>query len=171
MRGISAPCPIKALVRPSRAPSEEAPKSGQYGIDESYGKVQGSAEEGCHGIGGTSGVSQEDTIKGRLWKEILGRSLGSHDAAELASGMFHGNGSRQEPTRLQAISCTRQDGALSLLIEHSSRHWHDPFARAKKYSLPRSEREKRTKLQFEPSSNGHNNGEGATLQQPPSTQE
>ena len=37
-------------------------------------------------------VSQEDTIEGPLVKETLGRSLGSHDAAELVRGMCHGNG-------------------------------------------------------------------------------
>ena len=53
------------------------------------------------------GVSQEDTMKGPLWRETLGRSLGSHDAAELVGGMCHGNGCRQETTRLHAISCTK----------------------------------------------------------------
>ena len=53
------------------------------------------------------GVSQEDTMEGPLWWETLGRSLGSHDAAELVGGMCHGNGSRQKTTRLHAISCTK----------------------------------------------------------------
>ena len=53
------------------------------------------------------GGSQEDTMEGPLWRETLGRSLGSHDAAELVGGMCHGNGCRQETTRLHAISCTR----------------------------------------------------------------
>ena len=53
------------------------------------------------------GVLQEDTMEGPMWKGALGRSLGSHDAAELVSGMCHGNGRRQETTRLHAISCTR----------------------------------------------------------------
>ena len=39
-------------------------------------------------------VSQEDTMEGPLWRETLGRSLGSHDAAELVGGMCHGNGCR-----------------------------------------------------------------------------
>ena len=42
-----------------------------------------------------------------MWREILGRSLGSHDAAELICGMCHGNGCRQQTTRLHAISCTK----------------------------------------------------------------
>ena len=42
-----------------------------------------------------------------LWRETLGRSLGSHDATELVGGMCHGNGCRQATTRLHAISCTK----------------------------------------------------------------
>ena len=52
------------------------------------------------------GSSQEDTMEGPLWRETLGRSLGLHDATELVGGMCHGNGCRQETTRLHAISCT-----------------------------------------------------------------
>ena len=54
MRGNYAPCSITALARPPRALWEEAPagspKLGKHGNEESYGKVQGSAGEGCHGI-------------------------------------------------------------------------------------------------------------------------
>ena len=42
--------------------------------------------------------------------ECLGFSqegLGSHDATELVGGMCHGNGCRQETTRLHAISCSK----------------------------------------------------------------
>ena len=53
------------------------------------------------------GFSQEDTMEGRLWRETLGRSLGSHDATELVGGMCNGNGCRQETTRLHAISCSK----------------------------------------------------------------
>ena len=61
------------------------------------------------GVGGVCvGVfSQEDTMEGPLWRETLGRSLGSHDATELVGGMCHGNGCRQETTRLHAISCSK----------------------------------------------------------------
>ena len=52
------------------------------------------------------GFSQEDTMEGPLWRETLGRSLGSHDATEPVRGMCHGNGCRQATTRLHAISCT-----------------------------------------------------------------
>ena len=45
---------IKVFARPARAPWEEAPtrppKSGHYDIEESKGKVQGSAREGRYGI-------------------------------------------------------------------------------------------------------------------------
>ena len=53
------------------------------------------------------GVSQEGTMEGPLWKETFGRSLGSHGATELVGGMCHGNGCRQETTRLYATSCTK----------------------------------------------------------------
>ena len=53
------------------------------------------------------GVSQEDTMEGLLWRETLGRSLESHDAAELVSRVYHGSGCRQETTRLHATSCTK----------------------------------------------------------------
>ena len=53
------------------------------------------------------GFSQEDTMEGPLWRETLGRSLGSHDATEPVGGMCHGNGCRQETTRQHAISCSK----------------------------------------------------------------
>ena len=46
-------------------------------------------------------------MEGPLWRETLGRTLGSHDAAELVGVMCHGNGCQQETTRLHAISCTK----------------------------------------------------------------
>ena len=46
-------------------------------------------------------------MEGLLWRETLGRSLGSHDAAELVGGMCHGNGCQQKTTHLHAISCTK----------------------------------------------------------------
>ena len=53
------------------------------------------------------GVSKEDTMEDPQWRENLGRSLGSHDVAELAGGVCHGNDCRQETSRLHAISCTK----------------------------------------------------------------
>ena len=122
---------IKALARPPRTPWEKAParspNPGKYGNEESYGKVQESAGEGRHGIFVEClGVSQEDTIEDPLWREAIGRSLGSHDAAELVGGMCHGNGCRQETTRLHAISCTKT-GSSS--ITHN-RVLHQALARS-----------------------------------------
>ena len=135
MRRSCTSRPIKALARPPHTPWEEAPSRSpnlrKYDNEESYGKVQGSAEEGCHGICGMPGVSQKGTMEGPLWRETLGRSLGSHDAAELVGGMCHGNGCRQETTRLQTIFAQRRDGALSLTIGCSTRPWLDPFERVK----------------------------------------
>ena len=53
------------------------------------------------------GFSQEDTMEGPLWRETLGRSLGSYNATEPVGGMCHGSGCRQATTRLRAISCTK----------------------------------------------------------------
>ena len=111
MRGSCTSRPIKALTRPPRTLWEEAPTRSpnprKYHNEESYGKVQGSVGEGRHGICGMPGVSQEDTMEAPLWRETLGRSLGSHDATELVGEMCHGNGCWQKNTRLHAISCTK----------------------------------------------------------------
>ena len=37
----------------------------------------------------------------------LRQEPGSHDATELVGGICHGNGCRQEITRLHAVSCTK----------------------------------------------------------------
>ena len=68
---------------------------------------RGAREKGAMAFVECLGFSQEDTMEGPLWRETLGRSLGSHDATEPVGGMCHGNGCRQETTRLQAISCTK----------------------------------------------------------------
>ena len=70
-------------------------------------RFRGAREKGAMAFVESLGVSQEDTIEGPLWRETLGRSLGSHDAAELVGVMCHGNGCRQETTRLHATSCTK----------------------------------------------------------------
>ena len=70
-------------------------------------RFRGAREKGAMAFVECLGGSQEDTMEGPLGRETLGRSLGSHDAAELVGGMCHGNGCRQETTRLHAISCTR----------------------------------------------------------------
>ena len=85
-------------------------KPGQHDNEESHGKDQGSPGKRRHGIWGMPGVLQEDTIEGPLKRETLGKSLGSHDAAERVGVMCHGNGCRQEPTRLNAIHILHKDG-------------------------------------------------------------
>ena len=72
-------------------------------------RFRGAREKGAMAFVECLGGSQEDTMEGPLWRETLGRSLGSHDAAEPVGGMCHGNGCRQETTRLHAISCTRTE--------------------------------------------------------------
>ena len=67
----------------------------------------GAQEKGVMAFVECLGFSQEDTIEGPLWRETLGRSLGSHDVTELVGGMCQGNGCRQETTRLHAISCSK----------------------------------------------------------------
>ena len=72
-------------------------------------RFRGAREKGVIAFEECLGVSQEDTMEDPLRREPLGRrSLGLHDAAELVDGMCHGNGCRQETTRLHhAISCTK----------------------------------------------------------------
>ena len=70
-------------------------------------RFRGAREKGAMAFVECLGFSQEDTMEGPLWRKTLGRSLGSHDATELVGGMCHGNGCRQETTRLHAISCSK----------------------------------------------------------------
>ena len=70
-------------------------------------RFRGAREKGAMSFVECLGFSQEDTMEGPLWRETLGRSLGSHDATEPVGGMCHGNGCRQETTRLHAISYTK----------------------------------------------------------------
>ena len=70
-------------------------------------RFRGAQEKGAMAFVECLGFSQEDTMEGPLRRETLGTSLGSHDATELVGGMCHGNGCRQETTRLHAISCSK----------------------------------------------------------------
>ena len=70
-------------------------------------RFRGAREKGAMAFVECLGFSQEDTMEGPLWRETLGRSLGSHDATELVGGMCNGNGCRQETTRLHARSCSK----------------------------------------------------------------
>ena len=72
-------------------------------------RFRGTREKGAMTFVECLGFSQEDTMEGPLWRKTLGRSLGSHDATELVGGMCHGNGCRQETTRLHAISCSKTE--------------------------------------------------------------
>ena len=143
MRGSCTPCPIKALARTPRATRKEAParspKLGKYGNEESYGKVQGSAGEGRHGICGMPGGLAKNTMEGPLWRETLGRSLGLHDAAELVGGMCHDNGCRHARNHRPPRHILHKKNTIGC----STRHWLDPFERAKSslllkiHALPR----------------------------------
>ena len=70
-------------------------------------RFRGAREKGAMAFVEWLEFSQEDTMEGPLWRATLGRSLGSHDATELVGGMCHGNGCRQETTRLHATSCSK----------------------------------------------------------------
>ena len=75
-------------------------------------RSRGAREKGAMAFVKNLGFSQVDTMESPLWRETLGRSLGSHESAELVGGMCHGNGCLQEIPRLHAISCTKT-GELS----------------------------------------------------------
>ena len=70
-------------------------------------RFRGTREKGDMAFVECLGFSQEDTMEGPLRRETLGGSLGSHDTTEFVGGMCHGNGYRQETTRLHAIFCSR----------------------------------------------------------------
>ena len=55
-------------------------------------RFRGAREKGVMAFVECLGFLHEDTMKGSLSTETLGRSLGSHDATELVGGMCHGNG-------------------------------------------------------------------------------
>ena len=57
-------------------------------------RFRGAREKGDMALVECLGFSQEDTMEGSLWRETLGRSLGSPDATENVGGMCHGNGCR-----------------------------------------------------------------------------
>ena len=76
-------------------------------MERAMGRFRGAREKGAMAFLACLGVSQEDTMEGFLWSEILGRSLGSPDTAERVGGMRHGNSYRKETTHLHAISCAK----------------------------------------------------------------
>ena len=89
-------------------------------------RFRGAREKGAMAFVECLGFSQEDTMEGPLWRETLGRSLGSHDATERVGGMCHRNCCRQETTRLHATS-SRKTGCSSLT---HNRMLHQALARS-----------------------------------------
>ena len=83
-------------------------------------RFRGAREKGAMSFVECLGFSQEDTMAGPLWRETLGRSVGSHDATELVGRMRHGNGCRQETTRLHAISCSKTGWSSTHTVGRSS---------------------------------------------------
>ena len=77
------------------------------------------------------GFSQEDTMEGPLWRETLGRSLGSHDATELVGDVSWQWLPAEKPPASTPYLAQRRDGALSPTIGCSNRHWPGPFVRVK----------------------------------------
>ena len=112
MRGSCTSRPIKALARPPHAHCgkkllQDLQTQESAAMKRAMVRFRGAREKGAMAFVECLGFSQEDTMEGPLWRETLGRSVGSHDATELVGGMCHGNGCRQETTRLHAISCTK----------------------------------------------------------------
>ena len=48
-----------------------------------------------------------DTMEPSLWRETLGRCLGSHDRCDPIGGMCHGAGCQQVTTRLHTLACPK----------------------------------------------------------------
>ena len=86
---------------------EDIRNQDNYTMKRAMVQFRGAREKGAMAFVECLGVSREDTMEGSLWRETLGRSLGSHDAVEPIGGTCHGNGCRKETTRLHAISCTK----------------------------------------------------------------
>ena len=139
-------------------------------------RFRGAWEKGVMAIVECLGVSQEDTMEGPLWRETLGRSLGSHDAAEFVGGMYRGNGFRQETTRLHAISCTKT-GWSSLTYNRVLRQALDRSLRESKVQFvvedtwPFRDRASGQNGRLNPLRMDRTTEVGGTLRQPPSTQE
>ena len=95
-------------------------------------RFRGAREKGAMTFVECLGFSQEDAMEGPLWRETLGRSLGSHDATELVGlGCVMAMVVGKKPPASTPYLAQRRDGALSLTIGCSTRHWLDPFVRVK----------------------------------------
>ena len=113
----------KKLLRDSRT-QESVP------MKRAMVSFRGAREKGAMVFVECPWVSQEDTTEGPLWRKTLGKSLGSHDAAELDGEICHGDGFRQETTCLHAISCTKTE--WSSLTDN--RVLHQALARSRRES-------------------------------------
>ena len=118
-------------------------------------RFRGTREKGAMAFVECLGVSQGDTMEGSLWKETLGRSLGSHDAAEPVGGTCHGSGCREDTTRLHAISCTKT-GWISLTHNRVLHH-----------ALARSLRESKVQCVIEDTWPFHQRGAGQQIRHNP----
>ena len=111
--GVVTHTPIKALARPPRAPWEELLYDLQNlkhtTMKRAIVSFRGAREKRAMAFVECLGVLQVDTMENPLRRETLGRSLESHDAPEFVGGMCHGNGCRQETTRLHGISSTKAE--------------------------------------------------------------
>ena len=96
---------------------------------------RGAREKGAMALVECLEVSQEDTMEGPRWRETLGKSLGSHDTAELVGGSLVAMVAEKKPPASTPFLAQRRDGALSLSIGCATRHWLDPFERVKSHLL------------------------------------
>ena len=94
-------------------------------------RFRGAREKGAMAFVECLGFSQEDTMEGPLWRETLGRSLGSHDARTLLVGCVMAMVAGRKPPASTPYLSQRRDGALSPTIGCSTRHWLDPYVRVK----------------------------------------
>ena len=98
MRRSCTPCPIK-LSRALHAHGgkkllQDIQTLESAAMKRAMVRSKGAREKGAMAFVECLGVSQEDMMEGPLWRETLGRSLGSHHAAELVDGMCHDDGCR-----------------------------------------------------------------------------
>ena len=85
-------------------------------------RFRGAREKGAMVFVECLGVSQENIMEVYLWREPLGRSLGSHAAVELVDEMCHGNNAGKKPPASTPYPAQKRDRALSPTIECSI--WH-----------------------------------------------
>ena len=72
-----------------------------------YVRFTGVREKGAMAFVECQGRSPFDTMEPSLWRETLGRCLGSHDQCDPIGGTCHGAGCSQPTTRLHTLSCPK----------------------------------------------------------------